>query len=176
MTSQLKLSILGAALAAGLTSAQSINVKPGQWETTTNMSAPGGAPAMPQLPPGALDRLPPEQRAKIEAQLKAAGGPRTNTSTGCVTADDVAKGFKPGNMPAYCSYNLTVSTAKQQKMNVTCSTDKVQTTGTVQVDIVDSENVKGQIQMATTTPAGQTMNTNMTFTSKWVGATCTEKK
>jgi len=172
-----KLSILILVAAPAFVSAQALGVKPGQWETTTNMSTPGGAPAIPQLPPGALDRLPPEQRARVEAQLKAAGGGgRTTTSTRCVTADDAAKGFQPGNLPQACTYNLTVSTPKQQKMTVTCTNDKVQSTGTVQVDVVDSENIKGSVQMAAATPAGQTMNSTITFTSKWVGPACTDKK
>ena len=161
-----------AAVGSGLISAQALNVKPGQWETTTNGATPGGAAAA--LPPGLLERLPPDQRAKLEAQMKAAGQPRTNTSTGCLTQEDAAKGF-PAAVPQNCKYNLTLSTASQQKMTVTCATDKAQTTGTIQIDVVDSENVKGSIQMATALN-GQTMNTNMTFTSKWVGPTCSEKK
>jgi hypothetical protein len=161
-----------AAIGSGLISAQTFNVKPGQWETTTNGATPGGAAAA--LPPGVLDRLPPDQRAKIEAQMKGVGQARTNTSTGCMTQEDVAKGF-PASIPQNCKYNLTLSTASQQKMTVTCTTDKAQSTGTIQIDAVDSENVKGSIQMVTAVN-GQTMNTNMTFTSKWVGPTCSEKK
>ena len=160
-----------ATISSGLISAQALNVKPGQWETTTNGATQGAAAA---IPPGVLDRLPPDQRAKLEAQMKAAGQARTNTSTGCVTQEDVAKGF-PASLPQTCKYNLTLSTASQQKMTVTCATDKAQTTGTIQVDAVDSETVKGSVQMATAIN-GQTMNTNMTFTSKWVGPTCSEKK
>jgi hypothetical protein len=160
-----------AAIGSGLISAQALNVKPGQWETTANGATPGAAAA---LPPGLLDRLPPDQRAKLEAQMKAAGQARTNTSTSCVTQEDVAKGF-PATVPQNCKYNLTVSTANQQKITVTCETDKAKTTGTIQIDAVDSENVKGSMQMATAVN-GQTMNTNMTFTSKWVGPACSEKK
>jgi hypothetical protein len=164
-----------AAAGSGLISAQALNVKPGQWETTTTTSMPGGAGAAPALPPGALDRLPPEQRARIEAQLKATSQPRTSVSTRCVTGDDVAKGFHPANVPQTCTYNLTVSNASQQKMTVTCDTDKAKSTGTVQIDAVDSENIKGSVQMATAVN-GQTMNTNVTFTSKWVGPACSETK
>jgi hypothetical protein len=162
-----------AAMGSGLIAAQGLNVKTGQWETTTTMTMPGGAGA-PAIPPGALDRLPPEQRARIEAQLKASQG-RTSTSTRCVTKEDSAKGFQPSNLPKTCSYNLTVSTATQQKMTVTCETDKGTSTGTVQVDVVDSETIKGSVQLAAAAN-GQTMNSTIAFTSKWVGPACTETK
>jgi Protein of unknown function (DUF3617) len=162
-----------AAIGSGLIAAQGLNAKTGQWETTTTINLPGGAGA-PALPPGALDRLPPDQRARIEAQLKAGQG-RTSTSTRCVTKEDSAKAFQPANLPATCRYNLTVSTATQQKMTVTCESDKGTSTGTVQVDVVDAETIKGSVQMATAFN-GQTMNTNVAFTSKWVGPACTETK
>ncbi len=111
-----------AAIGSGLIAGQGLNVKTGQWDTTTTINLGGGAGA-PALPPGALDRLPPDQRARIGAQLKASQG-RTSTSTRCVTKEDVAKGFQPANLPTTCRYNLTVSTATQQKMTVTCDTDK----------------------------------------------------
>lgn len=174
MTPNTALGILAlAAVGSSIISAQSLNVRPGQWETTVNGATPGGAAAA--LPPGVLDRLPPDQRAKIEAQMKAAGQARTNTSTGCVTKEDVAKGFQPANVPQSCKYEVTLSTASQLKMTMTCETDKTKGTGTIQVDAVDSENVKGSMQSAMSVN-GQTMNTNMTFTSKWVGPTCSEKK
>jgi hypothetical protein len=164
------------AIGAGYLSAQGLGVKTGEWETTTNMSGlGGGTAAVPQLPPGALDRLPPEQRARIEAQLKAAGGgARSNSTKHCITQDDVSKGFHPSNVPASCSYTLQVSTPTQQKMAVTCDNDKAKSTGTIQVDVVDPQTLKGSIQMATAAN-GQTMNTNITFTSKWLGPACTEK-
>jgi hypothetical protein len=150
-----------------------LNVKPGQWETVTNGSATNAAAA---IPASVLDKMTPDQRAKMEAALKSAGQPRTSASTGCVTKEDVAKGFQPSNLSQSCKYDVTLSTASQMRMAVTCDTAQVKTTGTVQVDAVDSEHVKGSVQMASTTANGQTMNNNMTFTSKWVGPACADKK
>jgi hypothetical protein len=161
------------ATGVGLLSGQTtLNVKPGQWETTTSGSATGAA-AM--LPPGVLDKLTPDQRAKMEAAMKGAGQPRTSASSGCVTKEDVAKGFQPSNLPNTCKYDVTLSTASQMRLAVTCETGQAKSTGTVQVDAVDSEHVKGSVQMATALANGQAMNNNMTFTSKWVGPVCTEK-
>jgi hypothetical protein len=165
--------IAGVALGAGLLAAQALNVKTGQWETTTTTASTGAA--MPALPPGALDRLPPEQRARIEAQIKAVTQGRTSTSTYCLTPEQASKGFRGADLPKSCTYNLTVSTASQQKMTVACETDKAKTTGTVQVDVISPDSVKGTVQMATALNGQpQPVNMNITFSSKWLGPACAE--
>ncbi len=52
------------------------------------------------------------------------------------------------------------------------------TTGTVKVEAVDSEHIRGSFQMMAATDAsgGHAMSMNYTFTSKWLGAACTESK
>jgi hypothetical protein len=157
---------------AGLSSGQSLNIKPGQWETTITTAGGGGA-AIASLPPEVLDKLPPEQRAKLEARMKAAGAPHTTVSSGCVTKDDVAKGFQPANLPATCKYNVTKATSSQIRMDVACDTEKAKVSGAVQVDAIDSEHVKGTTE---TQINGAPTVITTTFTSKWVGPVCTEKK
>jgi hypothetical protein len=164
-----------AAATLSLVSGQTtLNVKPGQWETTVT-TAGGALP--PTLPPGVLDRLTPDQRAKVEAQIKAgAGQQRTSVTSSCVTKEDIAKAFQPSELPQTCKYNMTSSTASQIRLTMNCDSDKAKITGTVQIDAVDSEHVKGSTEMVASTGGGRPMNSTATFTSKWVGPACTEKK
>jgi hypothetical protein len=52
------------------------DAKTGLWETTSTMEMPGmpSMPAMPQIPPEQLAKMSPQQRAQVEAMLKARGG------------------------------------------------------------------------------------------------------
>jgi len=164
------------AIGFSLASGQTLNVKPGQWETTMNSS---GAPALAALPPGVLDKMTPDQRAKMEAAMKAAGQARSNVTSSCVTKEDIAKGFQPAEMRDTCKYTVTTSTSSQIRMDMACETDKSKITGAVQIDAMDSEHVKGsvqtQMQFGPAQAKGQAVNNTMTFTSKWVGPVCTEK-
>src|SRR5215471_1665648 len=69
---------------------QRLNVKTGLWEVTTTMSTQGETPVPAEL----LQRLTPEQRARMEARMKAqpAGRSRTTTEKNCLTEEDLAKG------------------------------------------------------------------------------------
>ena len=50
-----------------------LNVKEGLWEITVTHSMTG-MPNMPAIPPDALAKLPPEQRARMEAMMKGGSG------------------------------------------------------------------------------------------------------
>src|SRR5690348_14518665 len=66
---------------------QPMNVKPGLWETTTTITVAGEMP----IPAEVLNRLTPEQRARMEARMKANSSGHTNTNThkSCVTKEDL---------------------------------------------------------------------------------------
>jgi hypothetical protein len=55
-----------------------------------------------------------------------------------------------------------------------CTREGGKATGTIKMEAVDSENIKGSMQM-TVTNGEHTMNMNYTFASKWVGPVCSEK-
>ena len=149
-----------------------MDVKLGQWETTTTNES-SGPPAIPQ---DVLSRLTPDQRAKMEAAMKANGAPRTTTTRSCVTKEDLAKAMSLGNdQQRSCTRTLVSSSSAKQEIHLDCKDDKMQSTGTIKIEAVNSENVKGSIQMAASS-RGQTMNVNYTFASKWIGPSCTESK
>jgi len=66
--------------------AESLNLKPGAWESTGTVVTSGT-----KIPPAASAHFTPEQRAKMEAALKARDGkPMTTTDTFCLTKEDIA--------------------------------------------------------------------------------------
>src|SRR5580704_3441380 len=87
LTAGLGLFASGACMAAGV----SLDVKPGLWEIKTSGSASG----MPQIPPEALAKLPPEQRAIVEAMAIAiiAQASMPHMMQFCVTPEQLRQGL-----------------------------------------------------------------------------------
>jgi Protein of unknown function (DUF3617) len=146
-------------------------VKTGLWENTMTRDS-GGAP---MIPPEVLAKMPPEQRAKLEERIRASQGPQTTKS--CITQEQLNKAFAPDQQaPGSCRRNVITSSATKQEIQVDCTSDKSKTTGTIRVEAVSSELVKGVIQMSMTGAANRNMSFNSTFTAKWLGPTCEAKK
>ena len=142
-----------------------LDIKPGQWETTINGQATGAPP----IPDEMLKRLTPEQRAKIEEAIQSKGGSGTKTvNKGCMTKEDLDKPFTLDATKA-CSLTIVSSSGNSQEIRINCSQNSTKSTGTLKVEAVDSEHMKGEMHM-TASNAQNTMNMNSTFTSKWVGA------
>jgi hypothetical protein len=148
-----------------------LDVKTGQWEGT-NTSATTGAPP---IPPEVLSRMSPEQRAKMEENIKAMGAPRTTTTKSCVTKEQIAKAFDMGQQQKSCTRTVVTSSATKQEIHIECSTDKMKSTGTLRVEALNSESVKGSMQMTMTGAGNNAMTMNSTFTAKWLGPTCESK-
>lgn len=167
---------LGMASFSQISAQTPLDVKTGEWETTTTSQGMGGA--MPALPPGMLDKLPPEQRAKMEERMKAMSGPSTRTSKSCVTKENLANAFQSKDVPASCKYSFTTSTRSKQEGTVSCETERAKSNGTFSFEAIDSGHAKGQIKTTTTMAGreGQGMNLALTFDSKWVGPVCAEEK
>jgi hypothetical protein len=144
-------------------------VKTGQWESTSTSETSGTPP----IPPEALAQMPPERRAKMEERMKAMGAPRTTTTKNCVTKEQIDKAFDMGQQKS-CTRTVVSSSASKQEVRVDCSTDKIKSTGVFRVEAVNSETVKGSMQM-TMNSGGRPMNMNSTFTAKWLGPTCDSK-
>ncbi len=74
-----------------------------------------------------------------------------------------------------CTRTMVTSSGRAQEIHLECSRDGGKSSGTIKVEAVDSENVKGSMQM-TMTSGDHTMNMNYTFTTKWIGRACTQSK
>jgi Protein of unknown function (DUF3617) len=120
-----------------------------------------------------LDKMTPEQRAKMEAMMKARGtqGPRTTVRKHCVKKEDLDKPF--GNENKSCKPTVVSSSATKQEIHVDCDIAGGKQVGTLKFEAVDSSTVKGSTQM-TTSNGGRTMNVNSAFSAKWLGPACAE--
>jgi hypothetical protein len=150
-----------------------MNVKTGQWESTLTTETSGQLP----IPQDMLDKLTPEQRAKMEAMMKARGaqGARTSVYKSCVTKEDLQKPFGSDQERKSCKQTVLSSSPTHQEIHMECEIGGGKQSGTFRVDAVDSGNAKGSMEMVASS-GGRSMNVNSTFSAKWLGPVCTESK
>ena len=150
-----------------LAKVQPLNVKPGLWETTVTHKVAGEMP----IPPGMLDKLSAEQRARLEQRMKSNPGGSTSTSKSCVTKEDLEKSPNFGEGKGECTYTIQTSTSTEAKGKYSCVTEGMNATGALDIIAVDQENVKGTSH-GTVSGSGHDMQFDSSFTSKWVSANC----
>ena len=149
-----------------------LDAKPGQWEATVTMQM-GGAqrPQMPQLTPEQMAKIPPAQRAQIEAMM--AGKPMTNTSKSCVEKQDMTH-LPTGMDQQNCTNTIVASTSSKLVMKQVCDRNGLKTNATVTVEAINSESMKFSIVADGVGPEGRGGAANIQGTSKWIGPVCTE--
>jgi uncharacterized protein DUF3617 len=122
---------------------QPLNIKTGLWEVTMN-SKPSGSMPIP---------------------------PNTVTYKSCLTKEELEKGptFNQGDMQ--CTQTILTSSPTRLEMKMACQGQEMSGSGTMQVVALSQESAKASGQM-TMSAGGQTMNNNITITSKWIGPNC----
>jgi hypothetical protein len=145
----MRIRLLFAALAAtafaAVLSAQSFNLKLGQWEYTINM----------KMPPEMLASLPPAARAQFER-------PQMNRS--CLTAQDL-KDLNLGKNDEDCKVTSKKITGNAADIVMTCDGRRQ----TLHYEALSPESLRGTIKAD-----GGDGPSEMTITGKWVAAACTE--
>lgn len=147
---------------------QPLNVKVGQWEMNQTMTTSGEMPIAPEL----LDKLTPEQRARIEAHMKANSGSHTRTSTykSCLTKEQLEKG------PTFldkstCNWTVLNSSSNRADLKGVCTDRSVKSNMTLHIDALTPESTRMSADVIVNGD-GHTMNLHATFTGKWVGPVC----
>jgi hypothetical protein len=153
------------------------NIKTGLWEITENHNLTG-MPPMPAIPPEALARMSPEQRAQFEAHMKDSfsGGPKTTTRKYCVTKEKLEKDrlFSDDNNKE-CTRTILNSSSTMTEVKIQCKEKDMTTDGTFKFEALSPENVRGAARMITV-GNGRTMHMDFDFTSKYLGAACGDIK
>jgi len=146
---------------------QPLNVKTGLWESTVTTTTTGQMP----IPAEMLARLTPEQRAKFEARMNQNASPKTRTHTNrdCETKEKLAE--QPFNSEKECKQTILVSTGTKAEVKMVCEMSDVKASGTMRIDVLSPESVKGSGQM-TSNGGGHSMTVNTSFSSKWLGPSC----
>ena len=96
---------------------QSLNLKPGLWETTRTTEMSG------QLPREAMAKMPPEQRAKAEEMMKeyAKMFAKPVVSRDCMKKEDFDRPFKLDNLEKSCTKTVLSATSSKQEMRLQCT-------------------------------------------------------
>jgi hypothetical protein len=167
----LGLAVATTALAQQGVKYQPMNVKTGLWETTVTYKMNGNLP----VPQSTLERMTPEQRARMQARMNAnsTGNGRTETNTSCVTKQDLEKPIDFSKKD--CTWTILESTSTRAKGNVSCQTEGTTISGNGEFEALDSEHIRGSEHM-TSNIGGNKTAIEGTFNSKWLGANCTRDR
>jgi len=148
-----------------------LDIRPGMWEGTTTTETTG----TPAIPPEILAKMTPEQKAMLEARMKA--GPKTTVRKHCITKEELNKGLMFGDDHGSCQRTVVSGASRKQEIRIECGNAGIKSSGTIHVEAIDPEHVKFSVQV-TSGDGSHSMKINTTGTSKWVSAPCTsdEKK
>ncbi|MGB9149878.1 MAG: DUF3617 domain-containing protein [Burkholderiales bacterium] len=146
-------------------SADSFKVKPGAWEMTTTTVTSGS-----MMPPDVLAKMPPEQRAKMEATMNArAGKPTSHVTKSCVTQKDLDEDrMTKSDDDQSCTKKIISKSATKLVMERTCAAPKpskmtlTQEAKTPESVVVSMDMVQGA--------SGGKVHVNMV--GRWLGASC----
>jgi hypothetical protein len=163
--------------AAGTAHAQ--KVRPGLWEGTFSMKTPGAPEMQAQMDAHRariqeqLARMPPEQRAQMEAMLNRAGmGTSPDNSQAartCITPEMAARNQMP-TADARCKSTGYSRTGNTVRFKFVCEGAN-RTEGEGEFTLVSDTETKGKMS-STVQRQGQTMRVDMETSSKWIGADC----
>ena len=165
------LSLAGAAcLLAPLlaVSAEQLAIKTGLWEIASSTQMSG----TPQLPKAVTAKMTPEERAKLEADLKsAAKEPKKVVDRSCITKKDVENPFHGAS--DNCKQSIVHTTRTTQEIRLVCS-GELQGTGFIRITAPTPESMTGvmDIKMGDGTDA---LNLKANLTGRWLGAECGEE-
>ena len=148
---------------------QRLNIKPGLWESIRTIKRTGQLP----IPAEMLNRLTPEQRARMEERMKANSAAHTNTTTEkhCVTKEDLDKDRLKLAETKECTTTVLNTTTTTVKTKFVCDQEGMHATGTLELVAADPEHMNGSYH-STANAEGHTMNVEGTWTSKWLGSSC----
>jgi Protein of unknown function (DUF3617) len=147
---------------------QPLNVKTGLWQSTTTYTRAGELP----IPASTLDRLTPEQRARLEERMKANSGQTTTLSyKSCLKKEDLEN--PDFTDKKQCTWTTLESSSARAKGSAICNYPEsgMKLSGMGEIIAMDQEHIKGTIHM-TATGNGRKMTTDSRLAAKWLGASC----
>jgi hypothetical protein len=162
-------------LTAG-TNYQPLNVKTGLWQVTEVSTANGTPPITPAMQ-ARIDKMTPEQRARMEEMLKSrlGGTPKTTQYTKCVTAKDLNENPFTNGPDEKCTWTVVSSTGSDMEARGTaCAAGEAQGLNTdvdIKLHAVNTETVNASVQ-GTASGNGHTIHIDNKLTGKWIAATC----
>jgi len=147
--------------------AEPLNVKPGLWETTTTSVKQGARR------PTNLDKLTPEQRAKVEQKLDNQVKTETNTVISCLKDAQIRSGeaFIGKSHQATCSHTFLTRTPDDLIANLQCSGANGMT-GRIEIHAADPEHMSGKIQMTYGAEDKLQLLNRSEVNARWIKSEC----
>jgi hypothetical protein len=147
--------------------AESLNVKTGLWETTTTSVKQGARR------PTNLDKLTPEQLAKVEQKLDSQIKKETRTVQSCLNEAQIKSGeaFIGRSHQAFCTYTFLTQTPDDLVANLKCAGANAMT-GRVEMHTADPEHMSGIVHMTYGAEDElQLLNRNI-ISAHWIKSDC----
>ncbi|MGA7595586.1 MAG: DUF3617 domain-containing protein [Gallionella sp.] len=158
------------ALAVASTAAypEPLDVKTGLWEVTATTAMSG-------MPPIDYSSMPPEQRERIEAAMKAreAMGNRVHVRKSCVTREQLAKEPFQDEGNKSCTHSVITSTRTTMQAKIHCT--RPRSDGEIKMEALSRERIKGTVQMNASDDK-HAMAIRVSIAGKWLGSACGDVK
>lgn len=164
MSSMLAVATLGL---PALGHTETLNVKLGLWEITSLTETRG----MPPLPKGLLDKLTPEQRRNMEAEIKAEQkkGADKDTDRECITQKDIERPFESSNTKE-CTQSIVTTTRTTQEVRIVC-TGGIPGSGLLKITAPTPENMSGSLDLKLGEGA-EAMTIKAQLQGRWLSSDC----
>lgn len=150
--------------------AESLDVKPGEWEFSQTMTA-SGAPIY-------VEAMTPAQRAAYaKSWEQGAGKPNSSVEKQCITEKDVkdAMLFQDQSQEGkQCTQSVGRATKTAWSASVECKDAKTSTRTQADYTAPSPDRLNGAVKSSTTSPNGVTV-IEFKFTGKWIGAVCSDE-
>src|SRR5262249_37152476 len=145
--------------------AETLDIKTGLWETTTTMTMTG-MPGLGPMPD--YSKLPAAERAKREAEWKAAHTPEPETQKICITQETVDKD-RLQSEDRDCTRTLVQKTRKVLRMRLICATEGSKGEGEFHYEALDRERIKGGFTMNSRATEGKKpIGVSFDMTGRWL--------
>jgi len=145
--------------------ADSLNMKTGTWEITMTTVTTG----MP-IPPEALDRMLPEQRAKVEEAMRArAGKARSHVTKSCVTQNDLDQNLLLKSADANrCKKKIISKSSRKIAFQQTCTPPRASTSN-VKIEAKTPERIAASMDIVQEGASGKI---HVDIRGRWLSTGC----
>jgi hypothetical protein len=149
----------------GFAQTSQLNVKLGLWEMTSTSNI-GGEMSID------TSKMTPDQKAKMEAAMKAMMGPQVHVTKTCITKEDLAEAkFMMGDdRDAQCEQTLTTNTKTTLDVTMSCPGEHA-STGQMHIEAPSPTSIKA-VMKGSNTSQGKTTTMDVTMNGKWLAAEC----
>jgi hypothetical protein len=147
--------------------APALDIKMGLWEISSTSQIGGNMPTMD------TSKMTPEQKAQMEAAMKAMMGSHQNVTKSCMTKEKFQKEGLMEDHGGDCKQSITTNTKSTLEAKVVCTNPS--STSQFHVDAQSQTAFKATVKTVAT-DQGKPMNIDIALTGKWLGADCGDVK